>query len=142
MKGSRVRLTVSVLALMGILLFGCGGGEEGSAGSGAVLEWDPPNVAADGTPMDSRRDVDHFELFLRTDQNFSENDQPVAQVSAFHDVISPDGKTFVRELTKEFEVDNLLPFTEKGKRYFVSIRSVGVDGLRSEFMVPVAWDLS
>lgn len=145
MKWSRVRLTVSVMALIGIILSGCGGGGDGEtapSGSVTVLEWDPPNVAADGTPMDPRRDINYYEFYLRTNQNFTENDEPVAQVAAFYDVISPDGKAFVRELTTEFTMDNLVPFTEKGKRYFVSIRAVGVDGLKSGFMVPVAWDLS
>lgn len=149
MKCSRVRLTVSVMALIGIVLSGCGGGEGESSsavsppsGTVTVLEWAPPKVAADGTPMDARRDIDYFEIYLRTDQNFRENDQPVAQIAAFHDVRSPDGKTFVRELTKEFTVDNLLPFTEKGKRHYVSLRAVGVDGLKSGFMVPVVWDLT
>lgn len=132
-----------------IVLPGCGGG--GGGGSSAVsppsgtvtaLEWDPPRVAADSTPLDPRRDLDYYEFYLRTDQNFTENDQPVAQVAAFYDVLSPNGKTFVRDLTKEFTLDNLLPFTEKGKAYYVSIRAVGVDGLKSGFMVPVPWDLS
>ena len=146
MNRSSLRLTVSLITLIGIIFSGCGGGG-GSAvsqpsGSVAALAWDPPRVAADSTPLDPRRDLDYYEFYLRTDQNFTENDQPVAQVAAFTDVLSPNGKTFVRELTNEFTMDNLLPFTEKGKRYYVSIRAVGVDGLKSGFMVPVAWDLS
>ena len=148
MNRSSLRLTVSAITLIGIIFSGCGGGGGGSSavsppsGSVTALEWDPPRVAADGTPMDSRRDLDYYEFYLRTDQNFTENDQPVAQVAAFYDVLSPNGKTFVRDLTKEFTLDNLLPFTEQGKRYYVSIRAVGVAGLKSWFMVPVAWDLS
>ena len=150
MNRSSLRLTVSAITLIGIIFSGCGGGGGGGgssavsqpSGSVTVLEWDPPRVAADGTPMDSRRDLDYYEFYLRTDQNFTENDQPVAQVASFYDVLSPNGKTFVRDLTKEFTLDNLLPFTEKGKQYYVSIRAVGVDGLKSGFMVPVAWDLS
>jgi len=146
MNRSSLRLTVSLITLIGIIFSGCGGGG-GSAvsqpsGSVAALAWDPPRVAADSTLLDPRRDLDYYEFYLRTDQNFTENDQPVAQVAAFYDVLSPNGKTFVRELTNEFTMDNLLPFTEKGKRYYVSIRAVGVDGLKSGFMVPVPWDLS
>jgi len=151
MNGSSVRLTVFLMGLIVamIVLPGCGGG--GGGGSSAVsppsgsfmaLEWDPPRVAADSTPLDPRRDLDYYEFYLRTDQNFTENDQPVAQVAAFYDVLSNNGKSFKRELTTEFTLDNLLPFTEKGKNYYVSIRAVGVDGLKSGFMVPVPWDLS
>ncbi len=151
MKRPNVRLTVILMALTVtmVILSGCGigGGEGSSDGSSssetiAVLEWDPPVVAADGTPMDPKRDLDHYEFYLRTDQNFSDDDLPVAHVASFIDVSSPDGNSFKRELTKEFSMDNLLPFTEKGKQYFVSIRAVGVDGLKSGFMTPVAWDLS
>jgi len=151
MKSSRVRLTVFLMGLIVamIVLPGCGGGGGGGSsavsqpsGSVTVLEWDPPSVAADSTPIDPRRDLDYYEFYLRTDQNFTENDQPVAQVASYYDVLSPNGKSFKRELTKEFPLDNLLPFTEKGKQYYVSIRAVGVDGLKSGFMVPVPWDLS
>ena len=146
MNRSSLRLTVSAITLIGIVFSGCGGGGSSAvsepSGLVTVLEWDPPKVAADGTPMDPRRDLVYYEFYLRMDQNFSENDLPVAQVASYYDVLSPNGKTFVRDLTKEFTLDNLLPFTEKGKRYYVSIRAVGVDGLKSGFMVPVAWDLS
>jgi hypothetical protein len=84
----------------------------------------------------------YYEFFLRTDQNFTDDDLPVAHVSGYYDVLEPDGKSFTKKLTKEFALDNLLPFTEKGKKYYVSIRAVGVDGLKSGFMVPLAWDLS
>ena len=119
MNRSSLRLTVSVITLAGIIFSGCGGGGGGggssavSPPSGAVtaLEWDPPRVAADSTPLDPRRDLDYYEFYLRTDQNFTENDQPVAQVAAFYDVLSSNGKSFVRDLTKEFTLDYLPPFT-------------------------------
>jgi len=151
MNGSSVRLTVFLMALIVamIVLPGCGGGGEGGSsevsspsGTDTVLEWNLPVVAADGTPMDPKRDLDYYEFYLRTDQNFGDNDLPVAHVASFTEVLSPNGRSFERELTKEFFMDNLLPFTEKGKQYYVSIRAVGVDGLKSGFMAPVAWDLS
>ena len=147
MTGSSVRLAgiLVSLAAMLIVLPGCGGGGGGesgapSPGTVSVLEWDPPTVDADGTPMDPKRDVGYYEFYLRTDPNFSDDDQPVAQVAGFIDVRSPNGKSFTRKLTTEFPLDNLLPFTEKGKRYYLSIRAVGVDGQMSPFMDPVAWD--
>jgi hypothetical protein len=137
-------LTVSVILVIGMILYGCGESSKGSAPSGPnpAVAWDPPTLAADGSPMDSRRDIDYYEFYLREDPNFSDDDLPVAHVSGFYDVFQPDGKSFSRKLTKEFALDNLLPFTEKGKKYYVSIRAVGVDGLKSGFMVSVAWDLS
>jgi hypothetical protein len=144
-------LAIFLIAMVGILLSGCGGeggGSEVSQSSGTIsgtitaLEWDTPAVAADGTPMDPKRDLDYYEFYLRTDKNFGDDDLPVAHVASFTDVLSPNGKSFKRELTNEFHMDNLLPFTEEGKQHYISIRAVGVDGLKSGFMVPVAWDLS
>jgi hypothetical protein len=137
-----VRLTVSVISLIGIILSGCGGGGGSGEVSQAAMAWDPPTVDADGLSMDPKRDIEYYEFYLRTDQNFTDDDLPVAHVSGFYDVFEPDGKSFTRKLTKEFALDNLLPFTEKGKKYYVSLRAVGVDGLKSGFMVSVAWDLS
>ena len=153
-----VRLTISIIIMMAILLPACGVEERGrdvsqpgGGGDGEVsqpsgmitaLEWDPPVVGADGTPMSPKRDLDYYEFYLRTDQNFGDDDLPVAHVSAFSDVLSPNGKSFKREITKEFILDNLLPFAEEGKQHYISIRAVGVDGLKSGFMVSVAWDLS
>ncbi len=142
-----VRLTVSVISLIGIILSGCGEGGESSkvspqSGPITAMAWDPPTVDPDGSPVDSRRDIEYYEFFLRTDQNFTDDDLPVAHVSGYYDVLEPGGKSFTKKLTKEFALDNLLPFTEKGKKYYVSIRAVGVDGLKSGFMVPLAWDLS
>ncbi len=152
MVGSRVRLTWAFLPLIGFMIIfpGCGGGGAGTASgdglspsaTGAVLEWNPPTVAADGTAMDPQRDLSYYEFYLRTDTNFSDADVPVAQVPSFGEVRSPDGHSFRRTLTTEFPMENLLPFVEPGKRYYVSIRAVGVDGLKSAFMVPVVWDLS
>lgn len=157
MDRSSVRITIIIFILMAFLLPSCGGGGEESGVSspaeevfqpaipteiGTALEWDPPEVTADGTPMDSRRDLDYYEFYLRTDQNFGDDDLPVAYVSSYTDVPSYTGESFKRFLTKEFFLENLLPFVETGKQYYVSIRAVGVDGQKSDFMDPVAWDLS
>lgn len=149
-----LRSAISIMIMIAFLLPSCGGGGEETGASQStgdvpqptgmvtVLEWDPPDVAADGTPMDPKRDLDYYEFYLRTDRNFGEDDLPVAYVSSFTDVLAPNGKSFKRYITKEFSLENLLPFTESGKQYYLSIRAVGVDGQKSAFMDPVAWDLS
>ncbi len=141
----RLAVSVAFLVLLGAVLPGCGGGGGGSGGSPpsgsmAVLEWDPPTQDAEGRPMDPRRDLAYYEFYLRQDRNFTDDDLPVAQVSAFFDILSPNGKSFTRTITKDFSLENLVPFVEGGKRYYLSIRAVGFDGLKSGFMVPVAWD--
>lgn len=157
MDRAGLRLTIAVIIMMAFLLPSCGGeGQESGvssptgkvspptipSGMVTVLEWDPPVVAADGTPIDSRRDLDYYEFYMRTDSNFRDDDLPVAYVSSFTDVPSNNGKSFKRFLTNEFSLENLLPFVETGKQYYVSIRAVGVDGQKSDFMNPVVWDLS
>jgi hypothetical protein len=151
MIGSSVRLTVFLLGLIlaMIVLPGCGGGGGGGSseisppsGSITSLEWDPPKTYGDGTPINPVRDIDYYEFFLRTDQNFTNTDLPIAQVSAITDIIGSNGKAKGKGPTSEFTLENLLPFVERGKRYYVTIRTVGIDGLKSGFMVPVVWDVS
>lgn len=148
MNGSSVRLTVFLLALIVgmIVLPGCnsGGSSEVASPSGAItsLEWDPPKTSGDGTPINPVRDIDHYEFFLRTDENFTDIDLPVAQVSAVTDVLDPNGNIQSRGPTAEFTLENLLPFVESGKRYYVAIKAVGIDGIKSGFMAPVVWDVS
>lgn len=143
------RLLVALAATMSILAVGCGGGGEGtqaqSGGAGTnspTLVWDAPKKFADGVSIDPRRDIDHYEVFLRTDPDFNDTDLPVAHAAAISDVASSDGKSRGRKPTTEFSLDPLLPHTQPGKRYYVSIKAVGVDGLKSGFMPPVEWDLS
>lgn len=151
MIGYSVRLTVflSALIVAMIVLPGCGGGGGGgSSGSSppsdfiTSLEWNPPKTFGDGSPINPVRDIDYYEFYLRADQNFTNNDLPVAQVSAVNEVFGPNGTLQSRGPTAEFTLENLLPFVERGKRYYVTIKAVGIDGLKSGFMVPVAWDVS
>lgn len=149
MTRNRFHLLVALPVVLGILVAGCGGGGEGpqaqSGGGGTyatTLVWDPPKNFADGVSIDPRRDLDHYEVFLRTDPDFNDTDLPVALVTAISDFASTGGISNRRKPTTEFSLDGLLPYTQPGKRYYVSIKAVGVDGLKSGFMPPVEWDLS
>jgi hypothetical protein len=144
----RSQLVFALAAIIAALLSGCGGGGEGastqSAGSGGIqtLAWDPPQTFSDNSPLDPYRELDYYELYLRSDPNFTDNDAPVAQVAAVSNVLNPDGISFTQTLTSEFSLGNLLPFTEQGAVYYISIRSVGLDGLKSDFSAPVTWNLT
>lgn len=144
----RLQQIFALAAVVAALLPGCGGGGEGastqSAGGGGAqtLAWDPPQTFSDSSPMDPYRELDYYELYLRSDPNFTDNDAPVAQVSAISNILNPDGISYTQMLTSEFSLGNLLPFTEQGAVYFISIRSVGVDGLKSNFSAPVTWNLT
>ena len=128
------------------LFAGCGGG--GESGQSAAprplvdaLAWDPPQTFADNTAMDPYTDLGYYEFYIRTDRNFTEADIPMAQVAAVAEVLAADGRTYISELTTDFFLDNLRPFAPAGSRYFLSIRAVGIDGLKSAFSDPVIWDL-
>ncbi len=147
MMPRRLQPIFAMAAIAAALLSGCGGGGEGastqSAGGGAqTLAWDPPQTFSDSSPMDPYRELDYYELYLRSDPNFTDNDAPVAQVAAVSSILNPDGISYTQLLTSEFSLGNLLPFTEQGAVYFISIRSVGVDGLKSDFSAPVTWNLT
>ena len=138
------------LILAGSLIFaGCGGvSEETSATStpsdpsipASFLSWDPPQTYEDTTPLDPYVDLDYYEFYIRADMNFTDNDLPVAQVAAVEDILSPDGQQYLQDLVTEFDLQNLLPFVPPGQTGYLSIRAVGVDGLKSDFSQPVRWD--
>ncbi|MDA8180032.1 MAG: hypothetical protein ACYC47_02830 [Desulfobacteria bacterium] len=89
--------------------------------------------------LDPERDLDYYEIYVRTDPNFTDNDLPVTQVAAVADVLSPDGLTVVRSLVTEFTLE-LIPSLPAGNQLYVSMRAVGVDQQKSAFMDPLFWD--
>lgn len=148
MKRASANMMIA-LAALAVLLAGCGGGGGGGAegaqastppGSSAPsLAWDPPTTFSDNTVMDPYVDLDYYEFYMRSDVNFTDNDLPVAQVSAVTNVLSGDGSSYVPSLTSVFDLNNLQPFTQQGRVYYISIKSVGMDGLKSGFSTPVVW---
>ncbi len=142
--------TLSVLILAGsVLLAACGGGGGGDGaasvapepGQAALLAWDPPQTYDDTTPLDPITDLDYYEFYVRADENFTDNDLPVAQVAAVSDVLSPDGTVSVPTLTTEFDLESLRPFVPADNNCYLSIRAVGMDGSKSEFSQPILWRL-
>ena len=153
------RLTAMRMLLGGfaaaILLAGCGGGGGGSAGGEApgvppagpvtVLTWDPPSSFSDNEVVDPYRDIDHYEVYAREDANFTNSDNPVMVIPAMTSVDSTRApSTGVMKKGKkpnsEFTLENLNPYISKASRQYVSLKAVGVDGQKSAFMPPVAWD--
>jgi hypothetical protein len=148
---NRIGITSLVaLILAGSLIFaGCGGVSEETgttsmpsdpSGPASFLAWDPPQTYEDSTPLDPYVDLDYYEFYIRADMNFTDNDLPVAQVAAVEDILSPDGQQYLQDLVTEFDLQNLLPFVPPGQSGYLSIRAVGVDGLKSEFSEPIRWD--
>jgi hypothetical protein len=137
------------------LLAGCGGGGGGSTGGEApgvppagpvtVLTWDPPSSFLDNEAVDPYRDIDHYEIYAREDANFTNTDLPVMVIPAMTSVDSTRApSTGVikkgRKPNSEFPLENLNPYISNASRQYVSLKAVGVDGQKSAFMPPVAWD--
>ena len=141
----RVHALFPFILTLCVLLSGCGGEEVGSedsipTGAASVLAWDPPQTYEDSTVLDPYTELDYYEFYVREDGNFTDNDLPVAQVGATVDLLSPDGTTYIKNLTTEFDLQNLLPFVPPTTNCYLSIRAVGADGLRSQFSEPILWD--
>ncbi len=135
-----VRALLGILAVSAALAAGCGGGGDSPAPSGALsaLGWDPPGSYSDNTALDPYQDLQYYEVYVREDTKFTDNDAPVALIKAVTDAPAADGNG--KKLETEFILDNISPFVVKGKFYYVSLKAVGVDGQKSAFMSPVAWD--
>lgn len=142
-------------AAIGILASGCGGGGGGSAGGEApgvppsgpvtVLTWDPPTRFKDNEPMDPYQDIDHYEIYAREDVNFSNYDLPAMVIPAMTSVDSTQspstgGNKSGRKLILEFTLEDLNPHISMASRQYVSLKVVGVDGQKSAFTPPIAWD--
>ncbi len=144
----RFHILVGFAVLTSFLFIGCGGGGEGASSSQSIgpqtqtLTWDPPQTYIDNSLMDPYRELDYYEFYIGSDPTFSDNEAPVAQVAAVTNILNPDGHSYTQTLTNEFSLGNLLPFTQRGTVYYLSIRAVGIDGLRSGFSAPVQWNLS
>jgi hypothetical protein len=150
MQYLRSNWLIVLAILIGTTLAGCGGGGGDSTSqvppapgtSAPTLAWDPPSTYADNTAMDPYRELDYYEIYLRQDSNFADNEAPVAQVAAITNTVGADGVSTRQELTTSFSLGSLIPFTQPGAVYYLSIKSVGVDGLKSAFSPPVVWHLS
>ena len=115
------------------LLSGCGSGgssavsaaDSGDTFPAKILTWSPPSQYTDGTPLDPVTDLDSFEIYINEDGLFSDAENEMAAVSA---VDSGTGKPIT-----SFDLANLAPFLSKGVTYHVSVRTVALTGMKSDF---------
>lgn len=141
MRCRALRGVLVVLAVGGVLAAGCGGGAESASTPGSVsaLGWEPPGSYSDNAALDPSQDLDYYEIYVRQDVNFTDNDAPLAQIGAVIDDPAAGGSG--RSPEREFILDNIKPFIAQGRLYYVSLKAVGVDGQKSAFMPAVPWDL-
>ena len=131
----RIHSFLAIVIAIG-LLSGCGGGrgipEQGISGSGGsdpfpakILSWSSPSQYANGTPLNPETDLDSFEIYIKEDGIFSDTDNEMATVSA----IDPG----TGQPATSFNLANLSPFLSQGVTYYVSIRTVALNGMKSGF---------
>jgi len=143
-------LLLLLVVVFGAFVAGCGGGGEtpvqslaatpAPLGPVSVLGWDPPGTYSDNAAMDPYRDLDHYEVYVRLDGNFSDSDAPIAVIAAVTDAPGSGGNPGGKILEREFILENIQPFIPPGNRHYISMKAVGIDGQRSSFMPPIAWD--
>jgi len=132
LKYTPIILAAIVLAAC-LSLTGCGGGEGGGGSSTGVgdsipsrtLNWVPPTQYSDSTSLNPAIDLDVFEVYVNSNGSFSVSDSAMAAVSA----IDPG----TGQVNTTFNLAGLRPFLSDGVTYFVSVRAVAKNGLKSDF---------
>ena len=138
LNGIRWFISVALILALGFVS-GCGGGETAGSNNGdfavaaKTATWSPPATFSDGTPLNPATDLSNYEIFVKVSGYFSNADSPTAIVSA----IDPG----TNQITTSFNLANLGPFLLKGVTYYVSMRAVALDGLKSGFSTPASFSL-
>ena len=122
----RHALLLVALPVLGAFISGCSGGGSSSAPSvpGKSVYWTTPRYFTDNTPLDPSRDLEGFEIHIKQDPSFGPGDTPVGTASP---------------LQNSFHLGGITPPLTPGATYYVSLRTVTVAGMKSEFSPPVAF---
>jgi hypothetical protein len=135
-KSGRQLLALFSFFLILAFLYGCGEERPGGEWSGGsellpskMVIWNPPATYQDGSSLDPATDLDNYEIYVKEAPNFADTDDEMATLSA------TDRAT--GQVCTTFNLANLAPFISKGVTYYVSIRAVAKNGLKSDFS-PIA----
>ena len=119
----RHALILVALVILGALFSACSsGGSSGPSVQGKSVYWVAPQYFTDNTPLVPSRDLQGFEIYIKQDLPFGPADNPVATASP---------------LESSYNLANVSPPLSKGVTYYVSLRTVPVEGIKSDFS-PVA----
>ena len=103
---------------------GEGGGGGSSSPPSKVVYWAPPQSFSDGTPLVPSRDLQGYEIYVKQDLPFVPADIPVATPSFLESV---------------FSLVQITPPLSQGVTYYVSLRTVTVEGMKSDFSTPASF---
>ncbi len=128
MKKPDKKWILAILAMVFCLRIpNCGGGSEGNSPSlaeGIVMSWEAPTKYVDRTSLDPLEELDVYEIYVSDTGGFSDEDYPEAYVSA----VDSHGNA-----TESFDLGNLNYHFVPGETYYISMRSVTKNGVRSDF---------
>ena len=108
--------------VLGALLSACGGGGGSSSAPvvlGKSVYWAPPQFFTDSTtPLVPSRDLQGYEIYVKQVSSFGPADNAVATPAP---------------LDTSFYLGNITPPLTQGVTYYLSLRTVTVYGLKSDF---------
>jgi hypothetical protein len=135
-ESGRCFLVILLFATVLLPFSGCGGGGSEGISSGEqfpekILSWQPPTKFLDNTPLEPSKDLANFEIYIKGSGGFTENDSPMALVSA---VDSGTG-----QLNTAFNLANLGAYLSRGVVYQVALRAVAITGAKSAFSPPATF---
>jgi len=121
-------LILVTLAVLGAVLPACSGcgSSSGPSVQGKSVYWAAPQSFTDNTPLVPSRDLQGFEVYIRQDSSFGSADNPVATA---------------QPLDTSYNLANVSPPLSKGVTYYVSLRAVTVDGVKSDFSPAASFTL-
>jgi hypothetical protein len=128
------RLTIlAVLVVVGGFFAGCGGGGGTTSPPPSpqptkktIVSWEVPQSFADNTLFVPSRDLQGYEIYVRQDLPFQEDDNPVATATS---------------LESSFDLATLAPPLSQGVTYHLSIRLVTAYDTKSEFSPAVSFSI-
>ena len=134
MKFTKI-IFAAIALVASISLTGCGDGGSstgvGDSTPARTLNWAPPTQYSDSTSLNPATDLDVFEVFVNSNGSFSISDSAMAAVSALDQGTG--------QVTTTFNLASLSPFLSNGVTYYVSIRAVAKNGLKSDFSQPASF---
>ncbi|MCL1926014.1 MAG: hypothetical protein FWF95_02630 [Syntrophorhabdaceae bacterium] len=142
MKNLRTAKTFAAFLVVAALFAACGSGTGVDVAdtvtspmkTSYLLSWDAPEATVNNETINPLDDLYQYELYVSNSPDFSDDDTPVAFVSAVK-----DGEGGAKKLVTEFDLA-LLNLDDDSSTLYVSLKVVGVDGQKSGFMAPVTWD--
>ena len=123
--------------ILATILAACGGDfacdTETITGMSFLMTWEAPETTVDNEEINPYSELDHYELFINATGYFSEDDDPAVFISAVK------GGKLVTQFDLALINTNELPACPE---LYVSMKAVGIDGQKSDFMAPILWNRS